>query len=272
MICSGVLLNCKIHQCPSRCHQIFDHSKIQCNFVMEQKCPKGHTIQWKCHQSHPAASCPKCEKEKLDAEKQARKKFENQVKREMMIQEHQKNIEKIQSEIDETRQVMQDTKLQSEYNAILAQKKKDLAAAKELAKRNAAKTTANPLSLTSKVSPTSSSDPVASTSAAVPARPAPSNTPPKKENLQKHLQECLDHNGSPSKTEWQRQKDQENAKSGAIDSIMDMIGLEEVKSQVLRIKSKVDTSKRQGTDLRKERFGLILLGNPGTGTYSHAVP
>jgi hypothetical protein len=235
---------------------------------MEQKCPKGHTIQWQCHQSHPPAACSKCEKEKIDAEKQAKKKFEDQVKREMMIQQHQKDIEKIQEEIDETRQLMQDTKLQSEHNSILAQKKKDLAAAKELAKRNAAKTAPKPASSTSTVLPTSPSDPVASTSAAIPAKSAPSIAPPKKENLQKHLQECLDHNGSPSKTEWQRQKDQENAKSEAIDSIMEMIGLEEVKSQVLRIKSKVDTSKRQGTDLGKERFGLILLGNPGTGMYA----
>jgi hypothetical protein len=45
-----------------------------------------------------------------------------------------------------------------------------------------------------------------------------------------------------------------------------MIGLENVKSQVLRIKAKVDTSIRQGTDLKKERLGLVLLGNPGTGT------
>lgn len=38
-----------------------------------------------------------------------------------------------------------------------------------------------------------------------------------------------------------------------------------MKSQVLRIKSKVDTSIRQGTDLKTERLGLVLLGNPGTG-------
>jgi hypothetical protein len=66
-------------------------------------------------------------------------------------------------------------------------------------------------------------------------------------------------------TEWQRQKDQENASNPAIDKIMEMIGLEDVKSQVLRIKSKVDTSIRQGTDLKTERLGLVLLGNPGTG-------
>jgi hypothetical protein len=36
--------------------------------------------------------------------------------------------------------------------------------------------------------------------------------------------------------------------------------------QVLRIKAKVDTSIRQGINLKKERLGLVLLGNPGTGT------
>ena len=51
---------------------------------------------------------------------------------------------------------------------------------------------------------------------------------------------------------------------------MEMIGLEDVKSQVLKIKAKVDTSIRQHTDLKKERFGLVLLGNPGTGKLIHA--
>lgn len=51
-----------------------------------------------------------------------------------------------------------------------------------------------------------------------------------------------------------------------------MIGLEDVKAQVLRIKAKVETSIRQGTDLKKERLGLVLLGNPGTGSYTPIQP
>ncbi len=78
---------------------------------------------------------------------------------------------------------------------------------------------------------------------------------------------AVKHNNSPSQTEWQRQKDQENAHNPAIDKIMEMIGLEDVKAQVLKIKAKVETSIRQGTDLKKERLGLVLLGNPGTGTF-----
>lgn len=48
---------------------------------------------------------------------------------------------------------------------------------------------------------------------------------------------------------------------------MGMIGLEDVKSQVLRIKAKVDLSLRQGTDVKGDRFNIALLGNPGTGMY-----
>lgn len=48
---------------------------------------------------------------------------------------------------------------------------------------------------------------------------------------------------------------------------MEMIGLEDVKAQVLKIKAKVETSIRQGNDLKNERLGLVLLGNPGTGTF-----
>jgi hypothetical protein len=72
-------------------------------------------------------------------------------------------------------------------------------------------------------------------------------TSDKNGKLQNHLKFCLKHNSSPSKTEWQRQRDIENASNPAIDEIMEMIGLEAVKDQVLRIKSKVETCIRQGT-------------------------
>ncbi|KAF8252466.1 P-loop containing nucleoside triphosphate hydrolase protein [Wilcoxina mikolae CBS 423.85] len=46
---------------------------------------------------------------------------------------------------------------------------------------------------------------------------------------------------------------------------MGLVGLEEVKQQVLAIKAKVETCKRQETDLQKERFNIVFQGNPGTG-------
>ncbi|KAI0339375.1 ATPases of the AAA+ class [Trametopsis cervina] len=70
---------------------------------------------------------------------------------------------------------------------------------------------------------------------------------------------------SPSEAEWQRQKDEDGTSNDGVDAIMAMIGLEGVKAQVLRIKAKIDISKRQGTSLQKERFNIALLGNSGTG-------
>jgi hypothetical protein len=71
---------------------------------------------------------------------------------------------------------------------------------------------------------------------------------------------------SAARDEWQYQKSFNGIQNPAIDAIMSMIGLEDVKKQVLSIRNKVDTSMRQGTDLKGERFNVSMLGNPGTGT------
>ncbi|CAD6447396.1 0557e774-38d7-48ff-aa0d-164e8d9530c5 [Sclerotinia trifoliorum] len=256
----GALMKCKIHHCPSSCHQIFDHSKMLCKVILEHKCPDGHTNKSLCHQGLPSMSCPKCVKEKRDAAEQAQKDFEEQLRLDEISQKHQKELKKVQNEIDNAQQKFRDARLRSEQGKVLAQKRKDLSVMmdrndqiKSDAQRHSSPPLSNPC-------------PSPTTTSPVPLQDIPKpKLPDKKKNLQEHLQICLDHNVSASKTDWQRQKDQENARNPAIDKIIEMIGLEDVKSQVLRIKAKVDTSKRQGTDLTKERFGLVLLGNPGTG-------
>lgn len=57
----------------------------------------------------------------------------------------------------------------------------------------------------------------------------------------------------------------EGAQNDALDELMTMIGLEDVKRQFLEIKIKIDIAARQGVDVKRERFGAALLGNPGTG-------
>jgi hypothetical protein len=74
---------------------------------------------------------------------------------------------------------------------------------------------------------------------------------------------------SKSADDWRRQKTVEGAFSPSIDAIMAMVGLESVKAQVLAIKAKIDTAKRQGSPLEKERFNISFLGNPGTGAVLH---
>ncbi|QSZ31391.1 hypothetical protein DSL72_000956 [Monilinia vaccinii-corymbosi] len=269
----GVLLNCKIHHCPSRCHQIFDHSKMLCSAVIQQRCSNGHTIKSECHKGFSSTSCPKCEKERRETAEQARKDLDEQSRRDDKIQKHQKELETLQKEIEKAQQEIQDARLRSEHEAVLAQKRKDLSAI--IDRRNKTQSTTAPYT-SPEVTASTSSAPIAPNTASstipVPVSPAaPSAGITKsdiKQDRQKKVGIRVGKQSSASKIEWQRQKDQENARNPAIDKIMEMIGLEDVKSQVLRIKAKVDTSRRQGTDLTKERFGLILLGNPGTGMSS----
>ncbi|KAJ6114077.1 hypothetical protein N7512_007522 [Penicillium capsulatum] len=77
--------------------------------------------------------------------------------------------------------------------------------------------------------------------------------------------EVMQKKSSTAKADWEHQKSYFNSRSPEIDTLMDMVGLESVKSKFLTIKAKVDTAVRQNVDLRRERFGTVLLGNPGTG-------
>lgn len=242
---------------------------MKCMAVMKQQCSKSHNQIWHCYQGASApVACRKCEKERKEVEKHTQKAVEDQRRRDAKTQKHFREVAKIQEETDRIAQSMKDQRLDVEQGNILAQKRMDLAAAKKMASRpkqsfstpSTHATGPAPNMTPTKHVPKNAphQDPVGSPGSL-------KSTASSKDILQSHIQACLDHNVTLSKTEWQRQKDQENADNPAIDEIMEMIGLEDIKSQVLRIKSKVDTSKRQNTDLKKERLGLALLGNPGTG-------
>jgi hypothetical protein len=69
---------------------------------------------------------------------------------------------------------------------------------------------------------------------------------------------------SPSWEEWQYQKAYEGGSNVHLDNMMEAAGLEAVKKHFLRIKARVETSVRQGVNLRNESFGAVFLGNPGT--------
>jgi hypothetical protein len=81
-----------------------------------------------------------------------------------------------------------------------------------------------------------------------------------------------EHVQSPSQTaseeELQLQKSPPNGKNLGMDKIMQMTGLEDVKLKLLGIKSRIEADQRRGIDFKKERFSLVLLGNPGTGNSS----
>ncbi|KAI9668499.1 MAG: hypothetical protein M1829_005377 [Trizodia sp. TS-e1964] len=257
----NILLSCGIHKCPQKCHQLFDHSKIDCKAILTQNCANGHTQAWQCHSKAPLI-CQTCEREKKALEKKILKDLLAKQKREEKVKKHLKEMEEIQAEIDALGQSMKEQRLDAEQRAVLDQKRLDLAAAKEREAR------ARNLPQNGPPTPQDNSNLLAiqnEKSNQQISVQAPTAKKGGVVKLQEPIKITIEHNESPSQTEWQRQKDQESANNPAIDKIMEMIGLENVKDQILKIKAKVETCTRQGGDLTEERFGLVLLGNPGTG-------
>ena len=258
----GTMLRCGLHPCPQKCHKLFDHSKIPCAHIIQTKCPKGHGQSRKCH-IPPPTSCKKCDLETKERDKKLLRDFELQQKREEDKREHEKRIALLDENIDLERQNLRDNQLKKEREHILRQREKDLEDVKALAQR-----VLSTPSFANRDSPKTSKP-----AESKPVEPKPTGSPSTVPNVKEHTGVTSTSSSkisppklsSPSKIEWQRQKDSENARNDAIETLMDMIGLETVKSQVLRIKAKVDTTVRQNTDLKGERFGVVLLGNPGTG-------
>ena len=52
-----------------------------------------------------------------------------------------------------------------------------------------------------------------------------------------------------------------------IESLMNLVALEEVKERFLAIKSKIEIRRQQKARVKKDRFNAVFQGNPGTGMY-----
>ena len=200
-------------------------------------------------------SCHKCDQEARALQRKQQKAFELQQKRDAEQREHARQVAELEEKIELEVQALKDGQISTERADAIQQKKADLAAMTALASRT---TSSPPHSKDSpknqKQAPPHESKPEAKESAS-----------PNSQSKSAERRPTSAHQKSPAEEEWQRQKDTENASNAAIDSIMEMIGLEDVKSQVLRIKAKIDATTRQNSNLKNERFNVSLLGNPGTG-------
>lgn len=225
------------------------------------KCPNGHDQKWRCHDNAPL-SCLKCDQEEKDRKKKQMKAFDEQKRRERAQKEHMQRMADLEEQIERVKQDQRDAKLDEDRRKALDQKAKDLADAKQQFIASL-KSVANQKQTPQTVDPnlkTKSTSKVASPSGKATSHASSSRVISTTEvSVHQPLSE------SPASIEWQRQKDIDNAINKAIDDIMGMTGLEVVKTQVLKIKAKVDTCIRQNSGLHDERFGVVLLGNPGTG-------
>lgn len=198
----------------------------------------------------PPTSCRKCEKDAEEEERRKRKAFELKEKREKAEREYEERLLKINEEIEVRTQDVREKRLALERQMTLQQRRKDLEGIVDPPQIQILSQTPLP----SIEQPNTQNRTVGKE----PTRVTESKAPPS-------LQDSYSPAASQSKVEWESQKSLEKASNNAIDSLMDMVGLESVKSQVLGIKAKIDMSLRQDTDVKDERFNVSLLGNPGTG-------
>ncbi|RAH86735.1 hypothetical protein BO86DRAFT_444640 [Aspergillus japonicus CBS 114.51] len=222
-----------VHSCTRRCHRAENHSRIKCIMTMEQTCPKNHKYYWECYQGAPR-TCPTCLEEAVEAERLKREDAKLEAKRRATQLEHAKKLKEIEERIRKQRQPLKDEQGNRDRRDALARKEEELKSLTAAADRT-------------RVSPPTS----------VPGE-FPVDSQPEGGTSTIALQ-------SEARDEWQRQKKDEDQSNEALDTLMDMIGLESVKESFLGIKVKVDVVVRQGASLAAERFGAALLGNQETG-------
>ncbi|KAF9077135.1 P-loop containing nucleoside triphosphate hydrolase protein [Rhodocollybia butyracea] len=271
----GTMLKCGVHACPSKCHQLSDHSKMPCEAIVESKCPKNHKQSWRCSEG-PLPSCKKCDQEAAEVKRKQQQALETQRKREAQKAAYDRELREINEKIEAGNEAARSAEEERKRQEVLAQRRRDL---EEITVRNTSTPTASQSPsllqpILNRFSPTTSTIPVDSSSSVispvVSIPPVASPVVPSTATIASVASDVfqsapLTTSPSAAEQEWQRQKDFEGASNDAIDSLMKLTGLEEVKLQVLAIKAKIDLVTRQNTSVSKERFNVCMLGNPGTG-------
>ncbi|KAJ7494734.1 P-loop containing nucleoside triphosphate hydrolase protein [Mycena galericulata] len=270
----GVPLGCG-HPCPSKCHQTIDHSKMPCKQVITWKCDKGHDQSQECRSYSTLPNrCTKCASDAKKAKAKSKREAEQLERRQRQEAEqlaHEERIAEVNAKIAREEQASQDARLAEEREHALRQKQKDLQDAATRARQR--QSVSQPTLYSGFTSSTSAAGPSGTGNQSSKDKSDPGSAPQNRTTPAPNFKSTPNSkNVSPaagsksaSQEEWERQKRIEGASNDAIDSIMSMIGLEDVKSQVLRIKQKIDVVKRQQARLNDERFNIVLQGNPGTG-------
>ncbi|KAH7014058.1 P-loop containing nucleoside triphosphate hydrolase protein [Macrophomina phaseolina] len=252
----GTVLACGLHKCPQYCHQLYDHSKMACQGVIESKCANSHLRRRRCCDPQPS-TCPICDFEEEKREKELETGLEAQNERDQAQLQHAAKIADLDLQIRLARDRAMDVRTAAERALALEQKRRDLDGARRLAEQAQATSTRG-----NGVSDSRGTVRAAASAGRVNGRPLPEQG--LRDASQADERRVRDAE-SQSEKEWDRQKRVEGASNDAIDALMRLTGLEDVKAKFLCIKAQMETSARQGVDVKRERLGIVMLGNPGTG-------
>lgn len=233
---------------------------MKCQAILYSQCPNGHAQRYMCHVG-PPASCLKCDREKKLEDKRKQQEFLLQEKRDAEQRRHDEELAQIDAQIARERDSLRDVQLAGERKAALEQKLRDL----EDARRLAIQARSPPVPQVVQPQPVQEIPPVPPKPVNRDGASKSKTTMPSKVGTVSTDRRPLVPPDSAACKDWQRQKDMEGASNDAIDAIMEMVGLENVKAEVLNIKATLDLSKRQGTSTTRDRYNVCMLGNPGTG-------
>lgn len=228
-----------------------------CTKIVKWSCPRGHTLSVSC--SSVQGACRLCTQE--DAIKERRRERDQNLEAERQRRQaaYARELAELQDEASHLRRLRGDSLAKSEQDKVIKQYRDEIEALKSPAKP--VKTMISTQSVREL--------------ATVPVSHE-STTTEKSEEYTKHSRDesrkkikvpnpMPTQAPSEAKADWDFHKTYHNAQSPEIDQLMSMVGLESVKSKFLEIKQKVDLTIRQNIDLSSERYGTVLLGNPGTG-------
>ncbi|KAJ4420638.1 hypothetical protein N0V82_004203 [Gnomoniopsis sp. IMI 355080] len=195
-------------------------------------CPDGG-----CAESWRKDTCFECVREDMETERRIKRDLKLEAERMARQDAYQKELAEIKDGIEHQRRMIKYHQDDEDQKKTLLQQKADLASLKATADR---------------------------ISKAKPAPKMPDSVPPADPPTPLGANDSLEMIEG-AKQEWEHLKQFEGAKSGPLDELMGMTGLEEVKLTFLGIKQRVDTALRQDISLQNERFSCSMLGNPGTG-------
>ncbi|KAJ3985164.1 P-loop containing nucleoside triphosphate hydrolase protein [Lentinula detonsa] len=260
----GSLLSCGVHPCPMKCHRVANHSSMLCSVFIEAHCPNGHDQSRRCSDP-PSRACKQCDKLSKLARAQQAKELESRQKRQQEEEDHLQKLKALEQIISEQQGLARDVELKKQRENELQQKAADVEEAKtftaralsfvqQLGQQAFRPVLPNPLN-----SPDKSQQP--------PAQTAPKSKNPAQPRSTVLTSKNGDKGKTSSKSElrWQYKKSVEGASNQAVEAIMKMTGLEEVKSEVLKILDNIEVKQRQGVRYDDERYNVAFLGNPGTG-------
>ena len=229
---------------------------MECHKTTQSICSRNHKLFRPCFKKDYA--CGVCEAEDRSRELRRQRDQKLELEREIKQKEYARQLTELQDEIAHQRRILKDHFEQDERERTLGQQQQDLKSLRD--------TVGKIQNKRKKVSPPTSSMGQASTTTALPK--AHPDSAPIKAVADAQSENGLSTWTSSARDEWEHQKEFEGAQNAALDSLMDMIGLGDVKDKFLSIKSRVDTAVCQNIDVSEERFGAALLGNPGTGPCS----